>query len=95
MYNGNTNNFMYIGGINAQDQFGRWLSSTGLPINWYETGIRGMTSFRSYHPGGAQFLLGDGSSRFISENVDQIISAQLGTRIGGESRSWCRSVNAG
>ncbi len=91
VYNGNTNNFIYIGGINPQDQFGRWSSSTGHPINSPDTGIRGMTAFRSYHPGGAQFLLGDGSSRLISENVDRILYVQLGTG-STANRSWCRSV---
>lgn len=86
-YNTNTNNYIYIGGINAQDQFGRWSSSTGIQMNNPDTGIRGMSGFRSYHPGGAQFLLGDASSRFISENIDRITYAWLGTRANGESVS--------
>jgi prepilin-type N-terminal cleavage/methylation domain-containing protein len=41
-------------------------------------------SFGSYHEGGAQFLLGDGAVRFISENVDLSVYRSLGTRNGKE-----------
>jgi len=40
--------------------------------------------YSSYHPGGAQFLLGDGSVRFISENLDGTVQQQLATIGGGE-----------
>jgi prepilin-type processing-associated H-X9-DG protein len=39
---------------------------------------------RSYHAGGVQFLLGDGSVRFISDNVDTVTFRALGTREGQE-----------
>lgn len=42
------------------------------------------TNFRSHHTGGAQFTLGDGSCRFISENIDQGVYNSVGTRAGGE-----------
>ncbi|QDV64401.1 DUF1559 domain-containing protein [Crateriforma conspicua] len=41
-------------------------------------------SFGSNHPGGAQFCLGDGSVRFITESVDQVVYSALGTRDGRE-----------
>ena len=41
-------------------------------------------NFRSHHTGGAQFLLADGSARFVSENIDQVVFNGLGTRSTGE-----------
>ncbi|MBL8816728.1 MAG: DUF1559 domain-containing protein [Planctomyces sp.] len=40
--------------------------------------------FSSRHTGGANFCLGDGSVRFISENIDQGIYQSLATIQGGE-----------
>ncbi len=42
------------------------------------------SNYRSYHVGGAQFLLGDGSARLISENIDRNTFNSLSTRGGGE-----------
>lgn len=39
---------------------------------------------RSYHPGGAQVLLTDGSARFVSETVELNLWRSLSTRDGGE-----------
>ena len=40
--------------------------------------------FSSSHVGGAQFCLGDGSVRFISENIDRGVYQSLATIQGGE-----------
>lgn len=40
--------------------------------------------FGSYHPGGANFSLGDGSVRFLSETIDAQIYEQLGHRADGK-----------
>ena len=42
-------------------------------------------AIRSLHVGGAQVTLGDGSCRFISENIDLNLYRALGTRNGGET----------
>lgn len=42
------------------------------------------THARSWHEGGAQFTLGDGSVRFISQNIDQGVFQGLGTIKGRE-----------
>lgn len=40
--------------------------------------------FRSYHEGGAQFLMGDGAVRFVSENIDGGTYRSLASKRGGE-----------
>jgi hypothetical protein len=40
-------------------------------------------AFRSRHVGGAQFLLGDGAVRFISENIDHEAYNRLGAKADG------------
>lgn len=40
--------------------------------------------FSSHHTGGAQFVLGDGSVRFVSENVDGGVYRATATISGGE-----------
>ena len=40
---------------------------------------------RSFHPGGVNTVLGDGSTRFISETIDLITYQALGSRNGGET----------
>lgn len=41
--------------------------------------------FKSYHPGGAQFALGDGSTHFLNEGIDKLVYLGLATRAGDES----------
>jgi prepilin-type N-terminal cleavage/methylation domain-containing protein len=44
-----------------------------------------LASFRSDHVGGAHFSLGDGSVRFVSENIDRAMLNSLATRAGAET----------
>ncbi|QEG42355.1 DUF1559 domain-containing protein [Roseimaritima ulvae] len=43
------------------------------------------THARSWHPGGAEIGLADGSVRFVAETIDQVIFQAAGTRNDGES----------
>ena len=65
-------------------------ASTNIPLNnmedagtsfanWFRT-----CGFKSRHVGGANFCLGDGSVRFLSETIDFQLFNHLGTRAGGE-----------
>jgi prepilin-type N-terminal cleavage/methylation domain-containing protein len=53
-------------------------------LNPLMSGVLMEMSFGSYHTGGAFFVLGDGSVRFLSENIDINLCHSLGTRSGGE-----------
>lgn len=72
-----------------------WYATTG-PINYPTTdnGGSGCNSwsswnvangFKSTHTGGAHFLMGDGSTRFISEHIDYRNYQKLGSRRDGET----------
>jgi prepilin-type N-terminal cleavage/methylation domain-containing protein/prepilin-type processing-associated H-X9-DG protein len=43
-----------------------------------------IADFRSRHPGGVNFLFGDGSARRIHADIDPAVWVALGTRAGGE-----------
>ena len=49
------------------------------PVNWFRT-----CGYKSFHPTGASFCLGDGSVRFVSRTVDYRVYNNVGTRAGGE-----------
>ncbi len=44
----------------------------------------GVATARSHHPGGVNALMGDGSTRFVSESIQRSVWRALGTRDGGE-----------
>ena len=44
----------------------------------------GQAAARSYHPGGVNVLLADGSVRFVRNTIDAATWRALGTRAGGE-----------
>ena len=54
---------------NEQSEIHRVLGSANAPINYASN--RCNKAFSSRHQGGAQFVLADGSVRFLSENIDQ------------------------
>lgn len=49
------------------------------PLDWANT-----MTFRSNHPGGVQFVIADGSVRFVSESTEHAVYRRLCTRSGGE-----------
>jgi len=61
---------------------GEDVGSSVFPHPYY--GSEGTSEVYAFHPGGAQFTLGDGSVRFISQTIPIATFAQLVTRSGAE-----------
>jgi prepilin-type N-terminal cleavage/methylation domain-containing protein/prepilin-type processing-associated H-X9-DG protein len=60
------------------------------PFTWYQNPCSkydGEFGFRSLHPGGANFLFGDGSVKFLKESISIPVYQGLGTKAGGETIS--------
>ena len=79
--------------IDCQYGMNEAFGSTAVKINLKSPGANVFTgpeleayiaSFGSAHPGGANFLMGDGSVRFIKETINLDVFKALGTRAGGE-----------
>ena len=54
------------------------------PLSGWMHGTSAFTGPASFHPGGCNFLLADGSVRFFSENIALLSLQHLTTRDGGE-----------
>jgi prepilin-type processing-associated H-X9-DG protein len=97
---GASKTFMVGEGVVEQDYHsaaffadGDW-ASCGIPLNYfvpnatYETKQnwwREARGFKSLHPGGAQFVMADGSVHFVNEGIDHNVYRGLATRNGGET----------
>lgn len=72
----------WVGNVpNGEDSFARILGVGDHPPN--HPGAH-MEDFSSLHPGGTQFLYGDGRVQFMSENIDHAIYQAQCTRAGRE-----------
>lgn len=71
------------------------VTSTAIALNILESDNGANTTaaltrscgFKSQHPGGAMFVMGDGSVHFIDEAIDYKLYNELGSRAGGEVAS--------
>ena len=95
--NSNSFDFWYIGspqigsGSNG-NEFSEFVATTASPINLelnatLTNDLEVETSFGSWHPaGGAQFVFGDGSVRYLQENIERELYTALGSRGNGSDR---------
>jgi prepilin-type processing-associated H-X9-DG protein len=67
------------GGVTYDVDFTSARVSSSAPVQTYR-----VVTARSYHSGGVNVLMMDGSVRFVSSSIDQNLWRGLGTRSGGE-----------
>ena len=78
----------WVGVIDGIDEpFARVVGATDHSPN--DRG-NGFEDFRSYHPGGVNVGLADGSTQFISDGISELTFQALGSRAGGEVVSFER-----
>jgi len=71
---------MYTTYCHAQEPNGSIPDASSMSF----THAMGVTTARSWHRGGVNVLMGDGSTRFVSEHVQRNVWRALGSRNGGE-----------
>ncbi len=87
-----------IGALCITQNFGaESFATTAHPINYLNQSLKDnrptqanprwdeSIGFRSFHPGGAHFLMGDASARFVGETIDGVTYRALASREGGET----------
>jgi hypothetical protein len=92
-----TSNTLFVGEDKISRGPGQWDIQHWMDPMSMTTTVRGVNhagdpvangyyaqGFGSYHVGGAQFLLVDGTVRFLSENMNIITFCNLGTKAGSE-----------
>lgn len=67
------------------DEFDSCVPNVMAPCNETSVGNVRVLYARSYHAGGVNVILGDGSVRLVSENISAYVFRDLGTRAGGET----------
>jgi hypothetical protein len=78
----------WVPGGKGGTEYSEGVGSTGPKINSRldpaAPGVVMEVSFGSYHPGGAQFTLSDGSVRFVAQTIDLNTYHALGSRNGSD-----------
>jgi hypothetical protein len=69
------------------DEFDSCVPNVIAPCNDTSEGNVRVLYARSYHAGGVNAILGDGSVRLVSENISAYIFRALDTRAGGETEN--------
>lgn len=71
------------------------IASQSVPLNWLESDLgrprfaqwsRTM-GYKSFHPGGALMVMGDGSTHFLTETIDHQAYGALGSKAAGDQGS--------
>jgi prepilin-type processing-associated H-X9-DG protein len=71
--------------INADvNQFGYYVGDGSAPANAKFSMLLNDLFFGSYHPGGAQFCMADGSVHMLADSIDFTVFGDLATIAGGE-----------